>query len=135
MPNPWRIAAGFNCAAGGVVALFMVVHLGAVLVSRMHSGRAAGAPEAYLFGLPWDFRFYALLLFGGVGLASALMCLRSGMAMLAGDGVARRVAIRGSLLMVLVFAPLMPLQPIAVAVTLLAVVNAAVLWWSGRHGS
>lgn len=113
----------------------MVVHLGAVVVSRVRSSGAAGEAGAHLFGIPWDFRFYALLLFGGVGLASALMCLRSGMAMLGGDGVARRVAIRGSLLMVLVFAPLMPLQPIAVAVTLLAAVNAGVLWWSGRHGA
>ena len=120
MPKHWRISAAFTGIVGALVTLMMSVHIAAVIITH--------APQG------WDFRFYGLLLFGVVGAVAGVLCIRSGLRMFSGDASAISSGLRGCLLMLALYVPVIPLQPIALAITILAVLSAALLL-NCRHRS
>jgi hypothetical protein len=113
VPKHWRISAALNGIVGALVALMMSVHIAAVLVTHVEHG--------------WDFRLYGLLLFGAIGLTAGVLCVRSAVAMFSGNATAVVSGLRGSLIMIAVYAPVIPLQRIALGITLLALLNAVLL--------
>jgi hypothetical protein len=121
VPKHWRIPAALNGIVGGLVTVMMSVHIAAVLITH--------APQG------WHFRFYGLLLFGAVGAAAGMVCVRAAVRMFSGDAAAIASGLRGSLIMIALYAPVIPLQRIALAITLLALLNAALLLNCQRQSS
>jgi hypothetical protein len=113
---------GLLIAAAAVVllgALLMAglaaLHTGAVVAVALRRSTASGGE-----GFSYDFRFYSLLLLGAVLLTLAVRCVAAAAGLARGEAGARRRALGGTLGLLAVDAPLIPIQAFAVAFTVLA---------------
>jgi len=119
-----------NGLTGAVVALLLSVHSVAVIAQRLASRLPKwqpGEPHAALFGVPWDFNFYGLILFGLLGVACGIRCILSATGMKRGRPGAARQGLRAYISMLLLFVPVMPLQHFAVMTSALAALNVGLL--------
>jgi hypothetical protein len=123
-----RIA--INGITGAIVAVLLSGHTVSVVAQRLASRRPdwqPGEPHATLFGVPWDFRFFALILFGVLGVACGVRCIDSAAGMASSRTGAVQQGVRASLAMLILFAPVIPLQHFALLTTALATLNLAAL--------
>ncbi len=88
-----------------------------------------GEPHVTLFGLPYDFRLYSLLLFGVLVAYYAVrgMMAANRMTKHARQGI--RSAIRNDLAVVLVSVPAIPLSDIAIVAAVPCIIAAAALYF------
>jgi hypothetical protein len=120
-----------------LMAGLAALHTGAVLAVALRRSASSGG-EAFSY----DFRFYSLLLLGAVLLTLATRSAGAAAGLARGDRLARRRALGGTLGLLAVDAPLIPIQVFAVGFTILACVSLAALavaflrrgaWGSGRE--
>ena len=97
-PPARRLVAALGLWFGIVTGLLMVAHIAAVAAT------AFGADFVY------DFRWYALLLFGACGLLGSVACVAAARRMATSDPRARRRMIAAALALLVLNAPLVTLQ-------------------------
>ncbi len=95
-------------------------------------GRAVSGSGSEGGGFTYDFRFYSLVLVGLVILFPALVCVLRARRLTEGDLDSWKRVLRASGILLLVNAPLGPIQPFAIGFTVLASLNLVSLW--AGHG-
>ena len=86
-----------------------------------------GTPVTDAVKPEYDFRFYALLLFGAVMIAQGAAIMKAARALVFGKDAARRSLLRHTLLVLALVVPLIPLQIFASIITILSGINLAAL--------
>jgi len=104
---------------GAVITCLMADHFLAVLVRRIQLKEEMWArfePHVRIAGVPYDFRFYALLLLGALTAWSGISFVRSAMRLANGDVTGWRLAVRTALATVALVGPLAPLSSFPVQI-------------------
>jgi hypothetical protein len=113
-----RRGAGWRTAIAAAVVLFVGLVAAALGVAHEVAVIAVAAERA---AFTWDFRFASLLLVGLLLAAAGLTCAAGAFELSRGTGAYGR-ALVGAVLLLLVNAPLIPVQGFAVALSVAAVV-------------
>jgi hypothetical protein len=116
------IAVVSNGACGLSNLLLGSGHLAGVIRRALEGKGFGGAPEFH-YGFP----FYAVVLLGVVLAGPGLGCLWQTRGLWQGENAARKSALRWSLLLLVLNAPLIPLQDFAVLLSIISGVNVIVL--------
>jgi hypothetical protein len=115
------IAIGIASATTTLVGLLIMGMAVAHLVGVLWT--AAGRGYFY-----YDFRFAALLLVGVLIVVAGALCVAGVRGLVRGQGISTDRAVSGTLLLLLVSAPLAPVQPdLAGGLTVFAIVNLVIL--------
>lgn len=101
---------------GLFLALMLSMHSAVILGLRLFE-RPAGAPFVY------DFKLYSLLLVGAVFITQGVRYLRAAARLAAGDGAAKRAALRASCVVLALAAPMIPVQFFGIVLTAGGVVS------------
>ena len=114
-----------------LVAFLMVLHTAAVVVHRVTERKAAwvqNEPHILLYGVPYDFRIYSLVLLGFLMTVLSIQGLIAANAMIQKDRKrAFADAIRSNALLMTIALPILPLQGFAVMVVIPALTSIAVV--------
>lgn len=103
---PLAIASGVNFFCGLVVSFLISIHTSVILVFAFAGKSGETGEDAFTY----NFRFYSLMLLGGMVLTLGLFCLRSARQISRGNISGWNRALRASIILILVCAPLIPLQ-------------------------
>ena len=128
VPGALVAAAAIDLYCGVVIASLGTMHLIAV-VGRALAGKGGGPGGTFVY----DFRFYALLLFGVTLIIPAVAALTAVRRLTRGDAAGGRLAVSASLVLLALNIPLVPIQAFAMAPSLFALVNLVALWSARKH--
>jgi len=114
--------AGISSLCGLGNALLGSAHL-AVVLARAAAGRGFAGSETFAYG----FHFYSLVLVGVLLVLPGCLCLYHARGVVRLEPAARSGALRSSLVLLAVNLPMMPFQPFAILLSVLAGASAAAL--------
>jgi hypothetical protein len=123
------ICAVIEAFLGTTLIGLMATHILGVIVRRVRLKEQMWVrfePHVRIAGVPYDFRFYALILFGVLGGWAGLCALRAAVRMARGDSRAWRLAASSWILTAALVAPLLPLQDFAAPVLCMCAVGLAI---------
>ena len=110
---------------GLVLTLMMLAH-SAEIVYRIVASRAAAANP----GSMYNFRVYSLLLLGALLVWAGVECIRAAPGLGRGTAEARRTALRASIMVLAIVAPLIPFQRVfGILLSMLSILSLLVLTW------
>lgn len=108
----------------GLVLTAMMLAHSVEVVYRVVAARAAGSDSGSIY----NFRLYSLLLLGALLIGAGVECLRAAPSLSRGSVEARRTAIRASVVVLAIVAPLIPIQrEFGILLTVLSILSLLVL--------
>ena len=123
------LLAGSAALFCGILSAALVsTHAVVIIVNRASQNsevatRIAWSKKLIIAGVPYDMRFYSLILLAAVILIPAVRCVRAAAVIAIGTGEGWKSAVKASLLLLAVSVPLIPLQPFAILVAIASLIS------------